>query len=409
MGWLDLLLKSTEESEAPERYFWWSGLAAISAVARKNIWLNRHFYKLYPNIYVVLISAKSGARKGIPISICKKILEEANLSRIISGCNSIQGLIQELGQQKTLENGTVIGDAHGILLSDEFDSFLTDDPKSLTYLTALYNTHEHEKGWEKTLKNSPKVFLKAPCLTMLVASNEMLFDSVVKRKDIEGGFIGRTAMVREFKNRSVNSLVYPPEHLLNYPSLALRLVQISQIKGEFKWTDEAGRNYDSWYREIMGEDTDDRTGTFNRLGDQVLKVAMLISLSRKDDLNLEWKDVQLSIDKCLECAEAAVRITPSVESSNGDRPNAMKLVIQCIVEAEMFSVSKAKMLGRLQRHQIFTVHIDACINQLLAAGWISKGTLGGSENINSRTIYTMTDEGLKWFHATAKKIRGSSP
>ena len=146
MSWIDLLLEQTEESEAPERYFYWSGLAAISAIARKNVWLDRHYYTLYPNIYVALISTRSGARKGIPISICKRILEEVNLTRIISGCNSIQGLIQELGQQKTLENGTVIGDAHGILLSDEFDSFLTDDPKSITYLTTLYNTHEHEKS-----------------------------------------------------------------------------------------------------------------------------------------------------------------------------------------------------------------------------------------------------------------------
>ena len=404
MNWLDELLKSTEESEAPERYFWWSGLAAISAIARKNIWLDRHFYRLYPNIYVALISAKSGARKGIPISICKRLLQEANLSRIISGCNSIQGVIQELGQQKTLDNGTVIGEAHGIMLSDEFDSFLTDDPKSLTYLTTLYNTHEHEKGWTKTLKNSAPVTLKAPCLTMLVASNEMLFDSVVKRKDVEGGFIGRTVLVRESKSRRRNSLVHAPKARMNVPELAIRLVQISKIQGEFKWTTEAGVLYDEWYQGLDIDDTDDRTGTINRLGDQVLKVAMLLSLSRKDDLNLEREDVELSIEKCEECAGTAVRITPSNESSNGDRPNAMKLVIETIIRSTGLKITKASMLSKLQRYQLHTKDVDREINDLLNMGWVDRHMIPGNDNINLRTIYTLTSEGCLQFGIAEKKV-----
>src|SRR6516164_1362310 len=164
MSWLDLLVQSTEESEAPERYFWWSGLAAISAIARKNVYLNRHYYKLYPNIYVALVSSRSGAKKGIPISICKAILEECEICRIISGCNSIQGLTQDLSQQKTYPNGLVITEAQGIMISDEFEAFLTEDPRALTYLTALHNTHEHEKSWQKRLKGSPLEELRSPCL-----------------------------------------------------------------------------------------------------------------------------------------------------------------------------------------------------------------------------------------------------
>lgn len=399
MNWLNLLLEQTSESEAPERYFYWAGLAAISAVVRKNIWINRHFYKLYPNVYIVLLSSRSGARKGVPISICKKLLEEVDLVRIISGCNSIQGMIQELGQQKTLENGIVIGEAHGILLSDEFDAFLTDDPKSLTYLTALYNTHEHEKGWEKTLKNSPKSFLKAPCLTMLVASNEILFENVVKRKDIEGGFIGRTALVRESKARGINSLVDPPEHLINFPELSVRLLEISKIKGEFKWTQESGKKYDKWYKDMMQSETDDRTGTYNRLGDQVLKVAMLISLARKDDLNLEWEDVELAIDKCEECADTATRISPSTESSNGDKPNAFKIVMDLIVASEVngskYKITKSTLLNKLQKYSLYTAQLDYCLNEYLKAGWITREMTLGSGNINLRTVYALTEEGAR--------------
>lgn len=402
MSWLDLLLKQTEDSEAPERYFWWSGLTAISAIARKNVWINRHFYKLYPNIYVVLVSSKSGARKGIPISVCKRLLEEVDLTRIISGCNSIQGMIQELGKQKTLESKAVIGDAHGIMLSDEFDAFLTDDPKSLTYLTTLYNTHEHEKGWTKTLKNSDPVTLKAPCLTMLVASNEALFDSVVKRKDIEGGFIGRTALVRESKARRRNSLVKPPKTRLDIPGLCVRLLEISKIRGEFIWTDDGADLYDKWYQSLDVDETDDRTGTINRLGDQVLKVAMLLSLARKDDLNLELQDIELAIDKCEECADTAIRITPNVESSNGDRPNTAKFVLEGFV-ALKYETTKTNLLRWLHKRQIPVMYADTAINQLITIGWISKMISGGQGHINDRTILRVTDEGHKAFGREIEK------
>jgi hypothetical protein len=392
MSWLDDLLIATEESEAPERWFWWSGLATISAVARKNVWLNRHFYKLYPNVYVALISAKSGARKGIPISIAKRLLEEVNLCRIISGCNSIQGMIEELGQQKTLENGMVIGDAHGIMLSDEFDAFLTDDPKSLTYLTTLYNTHEHEKGWKKTLKNSPPVTLKAPCLTMLVASNETLFDSVVKRKDIEGGFIGRTVIVRESKSRGINPLVEPPKNRIDFDKLALRLVEISKIKGEFQWTKTGGNLFSEWYKTIQSEDQDDRTGTYNRLGDQVIKVAMLLSLARKDDLSLELEDLELAIEKCEECAPAAVNITPNVEAHNGNRPNISKLIMVEITKTEpKYWLSKADLIARLQSHQIMTSELDRHVNDLIASNHLERKMVPGSEHINARTTLHFTE------------------
>lgn len=407
MSWLDELLKQTEESEAPERYFWWSGLAAISAVARKNVWLDRGSqYNLYPNIYVALISTKSGARKGIPISICKRLLLEIDLVRVISGCNSIQGIIEELGKQVTLmESKTVIGEAHGILLSDELDSFLTGDPKELSILTGLYGTHEHEKEWKKTLKNSNPTTLKSPCLTMLVASNEALFDSVVKRKDAEGGFLARVILVKEGGIKRLNSLMRPPKHKLDIPGLSKRLIEISKIKGQFSYSDQTADMYDTWYNKMMGEDRDDRTGTFNRLGDQVLKVAMLLSLARKDDLILDWQDIELAIDKCMECAETGARFTPNIEPSNGDRPNATKLIVGCLIDAAIQerSISKMEILNKLQQYQVTTKTVDFFIQELIDLGRINKKEITGKGHVNTRIFYTLTEEGREYLGWKPKK------
>lgn len=395
MSWLDDLLKQTEDNEAPERYFWWSGLAAISAVARKNVWLDKFYYKLYPNIYVVLISDKSGAKKGLPVSICKRLLQHAKLARIISGCNSIQGVIEVLSEPVSL-NGHAIKEAHGILLSGELDSFFTDDPKTLTYLTDLYNTHEHEEGWEKTLK-SGKTNLISPCLTLLVASNEALFGNVVKQRDIEGGFIGRTAFVRETKSRKPpNPLVDPPEFRIDIPRLAERLKEISSIRdGEFKWTPKPKKLYKEWYEDKYKEESDDQTGTFNRLGDQVLKVAMLIALANRSTLEFEVEDIQLAIKNCEACVKDAMGISSNFSLANGDRPNTTRLVLRCIFAADAKGkrISQAAILSSLQQYQLTVPHVESAIRDLLAMGIIKKNMITGEGNIYSRTIYELTDLG----------------
>ena len=233
---------------------------------------------------------------------------------------------------------------------------------------------------------------------MLVASNEALFDSVVKRKDIEGGFIGRTVIVKESKARRINDLVDPPEHIINFPKLALRLMEVSKIKGEFKWTKDGAAVYRKWYRELMeGEQDEDRTGTINRLGDQVIKVTMLLSLARCDDLEIAAEDLEAATAACEECAGAAVRITPSNESHNGDRPNVGKYIVQALTTAEGFALTKAQLLGRLQPRQILPKDIDSCLIQMQAAGWLGKQVISGEMHINKRTILSLTDEGVDQF------------
>ena len=106
--WLDTLLESSKESESPERYFWWAGLTAISATLGKRVYLQRGpFYRLYPNIYVALVSARSGLRKGIPIMTAKKLVNDLNSIRVISGCNSIQAFTKVLSMQQTFSSGAV--------------------------------------------------------------------------------------------------------------------------------------------------------------------------------------------------------------------------------------------------------------------------------------------------------------
>ena len=98
MNWLETILLETEEAEAPRSFFFWSALAAISAVVKNKVYLDRYFYKLYPNVYIFLV-AKSGLRKGIPIAMAKALVKELDAERELAELDAVIGSL--LGTRKT--------------------------------------------------------------------------------------------------------------------------------------------------------------------------------------------------------------------------------------------------------------------------------------------------------------------
>lgn len=362
--WLDLLTESTVDLEPPERFFWWSGIAAISAIVKKNVFVNRFSYVLYPNVYVVLVSAKSGLRKGIPIGYAKSIVTHLDCTRIVAGQNSIPAMLEDLSQQKTTKTGKVFSDAQALLCAPELDSYLVQDDKSLTTLTDLFDTHAHEDGWEKNLK-SGRINLKNPCLTLLGASNEVLFEDFVSAKDIEGGFLARTFIVHESKRRRNNSLMWKPDNLVDKKDLAKCLERILNVAGVFEIPEDARRYYDDWYMEISDSNYEDRTGSLERIGDQVLKVAMLISLAESNYLVMTKDHIEEAIKKCEETLIGVRKV--STGQGKSDAIPIVSEIIKLLVDAPEQEVERAKILIKTNCEPI---QLDRAIDTLIQRGVI---------------------------------------
>lgn len=343
-NWLDILIHSTSELESPERFMYWAGLCAISAVMKKSVYINRFSYKLYPNLYVILVSAKSGLRKGLPVEYAKTLVEKVGNTRVISGRNSVQGVLKTLAQQKTLENGTILHEAQGFLCAPELKSFMIGDDQALDILTDLHSTHEHEKEWNNTLRNSPIENLKSPCITLLGAANETMFDALINQKDLEGGFIGRTFVVYESNRRVINSLMWEPKNLITKDILAVYLKEISQQKGEFLIDEKVRIVYDKWYKKIA-QLTGDRTGTLERIGDQCLRVAMLISLADSPDLVITKENMETAIFRSEEFFAGTKRI--SMGNGRADTAYGAKLVIKHLLLAKGNELERSRILSKM--------------------------------------------------------------
>lgn len=346
MSWIDQVVKATKETESPERYWYWSSLATISAIVKRNIYLNRGGkYLLYPNLYVLLIGP-SGVRKGPPITLARKLVSEVKATRVIAGRGSIQAYIKELSSAYHMADGSILTEACGFLVSGELGAFLVEDPAAYTILTDLYDACFYNE-WKNYIKGTGVDTLKGVYLTMLGASNESLLHTTIPKNVIGGGFVGRSMVVVEEKKRGVNSLIYSSNGNLDYTELSKHLYELTKLEGGFKFTDDAAKFADDWYTKynIRQEKLKhrDKLGLSERIFEHILKVAMLISLSKKFDLILDESDIQESVLVCQECIAGTKRVFMNEGQSETSGPT--RIVIQELLKRKDCCMSRARLLS----------------------------------------------------------------
>lgn len=354
MTWLNELVQQHSELESPTAFWYWSGLCAISAVVKDNIWLDcGGAYNLYPNIYVML-HADSGLKKGPPVSLAKDLVRRVNNTKIISGRSSIQGILRELGTASTSPGGKVSGKSVCFIVASEFSSSLVSDPAAMTILTDLYDRHYNEGEYRSLLKME-SFQLKDPTISLLVATNEAHFEDFITAKDVHGGFIGRMFVIAEREVHRLNPLIRKMKIVPDREKLALYLKELSLKTGPFDSMEDmpAGNLYEEWYygfhKTVREEKIKDDTGTIQRFGDSVKKVAMLLSLAESPDLIITEDNIKEAIEVC-ETFIGSVRRTTMGKKTVSTYANQKTLIIKELLEQEDHRITRTELLHKYHLH-----------------------------------------------------------
>jgi ribosomal protein L17 len=397
MSWLEEIMESAAEVESPKQWIWWSAISAIAAISGSNVFLDKFYYKLSPNLFVMLLG-KSGLGKGWPINLAKELVTCVDTTRVISGRNSIQAVLKELGTITTRNGKPPIPDSRGFLVSGEFVNFVIQDPHSLSVLTELYDTH-YNSVWKNTTKGSGIDTLKNVCLTMLGASSPAHFREVVHAKDIEGGFLGRTLMVYEEQRGFINPLTDKPKLHFDPVSAAEHLIAVSKIRGEFSYSKKAKEAYKEWYYELRKKDTQDKTGTVQRIHNHVEKVAMCCALARDATLELLVEDIETSIEACTTLVTHVEKI---IQGAGGKSEIAehQAMVLQVLIKAPEYELTRQKVLQKLFG-DVDSFVLNKVIETLTEAQAVTAQTRAGN------IYYRLTPAYLKQLEAWKKRDKKS--
>ena len=372
MTFLTDLLDITKEAESPRSFMFWSGLAAISATTRRNVWINKKIYKLYPNTYTMLV-ARSGLRKGFPVKIAQKLVEALDVTKVISGRNSIQAIILELSRQWTLESGKVLNEAHAFVVNDELGSLLVEDPSAQTILTTLYDSFYHS-NWTDTLKSDGRKVLKDICITMLSATNQVHLTEFLDTTSVTGGFIGRTLIIYEEKKSRINALIDDDEIVeMDLAPLISRLKVISEIKGQMILEKTSKDLYRSWYKEYNEKmelnTSDDETGTSERLHDHILKISTLLSLSERDDRIIAPQHIEDAIDLCTSFTTSVKRIT--LGRGKSESSDKTRVVLEYLISQPEYTTTRKKLL-RAKYGDLDAIDLDKILDTMSQAGIVNQ-------------------------------------
>lgn len=380
MNWLNLLDEETDLYETPRSFIYWAGIVTIAAIASPNVALNKGgAYMLSPNIYCLLV-ATSGIGKGLPVSLASKLVENTKSTRVLRGRSTIQWILRDLSMAYTVEGSDgPITDARGFIASSEFATSIQRDPSAFELLTDLYDV-----GWHGTFANRTKAGgvenIKSPCITLFGGASPDHFDDIIPKASINGGFVGRTLIVQEEKRHRINPLTNTDTEMLNLDKLGEHLKDVKKLKGNFNYTPSGKEYFEQWYEPFRKFESDDKTGTYARLNDHVLKVAMCINMARGLDMLLSYEDIEESVGRCMTTLKSTARVTGGKGLSEG--ANKTKKVVEAIVRMPDYKITRKKLLADNWR-DFDSFELDRIIPTLEGGGLII--TLGSRETTYQAT------------------------
>ena len=366
MNFIDQVIEQHKEFESPLNFWRWAAIASISAVVKDNVYLSQHMFNMYPNIYV-MFHADSGMKKGPPVNLAKKLVTKVGNTKVISGRSSIQGILKEMAQSESRPGQPINKKAAAFICSSELSSSIVEDKVATTILTDLYDRNYNADTWKSLLKMET-FDLKDPTITMLTATNESHSTDFFTRKDISGGYFARTFIIHEHEENRINSLLVPPTVLPDYDLLIAYLKQLADLKGGFislgskdetdyhrtsitnpysgisEYFTPAGAIYEHWYRDfaITRKGIKDATGTLNRFGSSVIKVAMLLSLAEKPELEITENAMVQAISMCETLVGNIRKVTLGRTESEGTNAERKILLLNELLTRPDHKISRAE-------------------------------------------------------------------
>ena len=298
-NWLQGLAKYVEETESPRQFWLWSGVFTLTSALQRKVWIPYGMDPIYPNLYVLLV-ASPGKRKGPPLGLAKRLLEDISIP-VAADSSSKRALTQELAESAKTEQyewrRKLYPMSTTTIISKEMSSLLAIDPKGL--IEALTDLFDSADSWKYKTSGQGNDFLYNVCLNVIIATTPTWLASNLPQEAIGGGFTSRFVIVTGEKKYKRVAIPPPPDERL-YNSLRDDLLRISHLVGEFKWGNGATAFFKRWYDDelplLEKKYKDPRVAaSLERVHILCLKTAMALRVAYSDSLVLEIRDLQAAI------------------------------------------------------------------------------------------------------------------
>jgi len=298
-GILKGFLEFTKDTEIPEKFSLWTGVSTISAILSRDVFVDMGFFTIFPNTYIVLIAGSARCHKSTAIRTAVSFMKATkNNVRILSQKMTPEKLISDLSGTDANEDNILVRTAEGILVVDELSTLIDKNAFTsglIPILTKLYDSDD----FSYATKSRGVEEIVNPCLSILGGSTLHWIKESIPKVAIGGGFTSRVIFVYQ----------EAPEKLVPFPYLSDEakklkvdivndLNDVGSIRGEFRLSKQAKNFYEDEYvrftRESKLFDNVDLVGYAGRRDIMMLKLAMIVSASVKNDMIINYDDIRIA-------------------------------------------------------------------------------------------------------------------
>ena len=349
--WLANYIAFTSEQESPSLFHLWVGTSMVATALGRNVWINRGYYTLYPNLYIVLVGGSARVKKTTAISIGINVLKDAlphlcMISQKITPEALIGVFVGQTAEKKQTSGG--------IIAADELSVFMGDSKKDDSLMHLLTKMYDCPPIFDYHTMARGKETVRNVWINIIAGSTPDWIKQSMPQHAIGGGFTSRIIFVYQFEPEKLVPFPHITNGMIkNRSALIEDLKRVEKMKGEFTLSADARDWYERWYCEVMSKITSTAEssldGYYGRKHDTLLKVAMCISASRGSEMVINETDLRMALR--------------SLNENEKYLPDVLKSVMMTQVGDErrriLRSITKRGEMGYIELLRSFSYCMDA--------------------------------------------------
>jgi hypothetical protein len=303
--WLKTYMEFTRDSESPASFHFWSGIWCIAGALRRRVWLDMRKFQWTPNFYIVIVGPPGVASKSTSMRSAVKLLEEVPGIKFGPQSMTWQKLAEVLSESMEYIEFGDPKDPTRIPMSavscavGELGTFLKMEDSTLTdVLISLWDGQL--ETWGHHTRTSGAIDIKNPWVNIVGCTTPSWIEQHMPAGAIEGGLTSRIIFVYGDKKRQL--VPYPDEVIPSREynemkkKLVEDLVQISELKGEYRMPEATRKWGRMWYEKLWSERppgmaSERWSGYLSRKQTHMHKLAMVLAAAQRNDLTIEVDDM----------------------------------------------------------------------------------------------------------------------
>lgn len=367
---LDAYGAYTADSEAPEGFHLWVALGTIAGAAQRKISMSAAYFPVHTNMYLVLVSPPGVGKKSTALRVGKNFLKQVEpQTNFATESSSPEALI---GLMAKIAKGTVKHQSL-TLYSSELGTLMATNPAGMVdFLTDIYDGNP---DWDRQTRSHGNEKIPRPWLNLMAATTPNWMGDNLSSTAVEGGFVARSIFV--YDDQRILKSPFPiktPAMAKLEAAIVNDLSHIATLEGVFEFTEDGYKFYEEWYMDKarFPKVVDMRTASYyDRKHIHVLKVAMAVSLSYKDELVLDSIDLRQAL-ALLDGTEPGMRIAFSAVGKNEYAVDMERILAQIATKSYM----SIKEIYAYNYYNMGKDKIDQVLDMLRAMGRI-RPEIGG--------------------------------